>query len=231
MTMRRILWRYGARPLMRAAAISILQRVASDALRAHRRRRIGQATPAWVAPDPSLQRELSRRAEESIQRSVEEPASDGFYLDDIRGFRDSFLLAMEFEQEFENGRRMGIPVLQPFWDADLVDFLFRTPPHLLSRGGLTKGLVRHKLAQRFPKLGFERQKKVLMNTFYRDILLGQGPNAWQTTGGAPALAALGIVEASGLSDTMAAIFAGTKRSELYRVWDVLNLEAWLKPRV
>jgi len=230
MTMRRILWRWGARPLLRAAAIGILQRVAPDALRAHRRRRIGQATPAWVAPDPSLQRELSRRAEESIQASIDDPASDGFYVHDIRGFRDSFLLAMEFEQEFENGRRMGIPVLQPFWDADLVDFLFRTPPHLLSRGGFTKGLVRHKLARRFPKLGFERQKKVLMNTFYRDILLAEGPNAWQTNGGAPALAALGIVDASGLSDTMAAIFAGTQQSQLYRVWDVLDLEAWLKPR-
>ena len=230
-TMRRILWRYGARPLLRAAAISILRRVASDALRAHRRRRIGQSTPAWLAPDPSLQRELARRAEESIQESVPEPGSDGFYLHDIRGFRESFVLAMEFEQEFENGRRMGMPVLQPFWDAELVDFLFRTPPHLLSQGGRTKGLVRHKLARRFPKLGFERQKKVLMNTFYRDILLVEGPNAWRTTGGSPALAALGIVDASGLSVTMAAILAGAQQQQLYRAWDVLNLEAWLQPRL
>jgi hypothetical protein len=122
-------------------------------------------------------------------------------------------------------------MLQPFWDADLVEFLYRTPPDLLNRGGRSKGLVRGMLARRFPHLGFEQQKKVVSLDFFRTTMLRAGADVWNQMGGAKALAELGVVDAKRLNSTIEAIIAGGQKSQAHHIWDVLNVEAWLRPRL
>ncbi len=122
-------------------------------------------------------------------------------------------------------------MLAPFYDADLVDFLCRTPPELLNGGGYSKGLVRQTVARRFPGLGFERQKKVTVLNFLREVFLKEGIHLWRTMGGALALAELGIVDAPALDSEMSALFSGDRPQNVYHLGNVLLTEAWLRPRL
>jgi hypothetical protein len=140
------------------------------------------------------------------------------------------LVAMEAEEYFEMGRRLGVAFLHPFWDSDLTDLLYRTPPHLLIKDGRTKGLVRDVVARRYPKLGFERQRKVRATEFYWRTMQTEGRNTWAALGQASALADLGVVDAPLLTKALAELFAGRQPRESYRIWNTLHLEAWVRSR-
>jgi len=138
---------------------------------------------------------------------------------------------MEAEEYFEQGRRLGVRILHPYWDSDLVDLLYRTPPHVLSQGGRAKGLVRATIARRFPNLGFERQKKVHATNFYWRTMQAEGPAAWNTLGNrATTLERLGVLDAKLHMATMEDLFAGKRPQESYRIWNTLHLEGWARPR-
>ncbi len=214
-------WTFGVRPLLSAT----LGRVAPGPWRASRVRRLVKSTPSFVAPDPELRGAMDARA----YRNLPDPnPREGFYLRDARTALDHPLMAIDLEETFEMGRRLGVRILHPYWDADLVDFLHRVPPQHLNRGGWSKGLVRYTMARRFPNLGFERHKKVAATSFFRHVLREQGPAAWRAIGSAERLADLGIVDRHQTSSLMAALLSGSDPTRLYRVWDVLALETWLR---
>jgi len=138
---------------------------------------------------------------------------------------------MEFEENFEIGRRTGLRLLQPYQDADLVAFLYRTPPELLNKGDRTKAIVRQTVARRFPRLNFERQKKVLASNFLSSIFVREGRPLWQAMGGTPALAELGIVHTPALDSTMSKVFSDNREAKTYFIKEILFMEAWLRPRL
>ena len=194
-------------------------------------------TPEWVAPDVTLRREIERRIEESLEQDMQELPPTGpysFYYRHFPYYMLHPLRSMANEEDFEDGRQMGHRVLPPFWDVELVDFLIRVPPEHLNRGGCSKGLVRETLGRRFPQWGFGRHKKVSAASFVNSIMLGQGPAAWQKVGGTPALTGLGVVDATALDSIMAATLSSNPRAQLWhshRLWEVLSLETWLRPRL
>jgi asparagine synthase (glutamine-hydrolysing) len=226
-----MLWKFGARPLMSAAVREILHHVAPALLRARHGRRMRQATPNWVAPDPLLKQEIDRRLEKRLTSTKPIRQTGGFYFSDLWESLDHPLTAMEMEELFETGARIGLRILMPYWDADLLEMLYRIPPHLLNKGGRSKGLVRHSVAQRFPQLGFEQQKKIISTNFFNSTMLREGKIAWKVLGGTQALGELGIVDERRLGSTIEKILAENQSREAYRIWEVLNLEAWLRPRV
>jgi len=119
----------------------------------------------------------------------------------------------------------------PFWDADLVDMLCRTHPDVLNRGGRAKGLVREAIEARFPKLGFGVQRKVPATEYSRQLLRGEGALAWRRLGGVPGLAALGIVNAEAARAEGDRALRGKEPRELYRTWELLKLETWVRARL
>jgi asparagine synthase (glutamine-hydrolysing) len=227
-----LLWRYGVRPLLleRFGALSLREGLAGllplawgSGGAAWPAR--GPSMPAWLAPDAALREDVRSQvlAHLAAQRRVQ-----GFYLRDGRRLLDQPVLAEFKEDTFEAGRRSGILQLHPFWDADLVDFLYRIPPKLLVRQGTSKGLVRGMLASRFPELGFARQRKGTAERFAASLSLKDGARAWDRLGGAPALADLGIVEPRALGRAMDETLAHHRFRNAHLVWDVLHLEAWLQ---
>jgi asparagine synthase (glutamine-hydrolysing) len=232
---RNLLWKYGARPVIGRAARKILRGTAPGVLRRRFRWRLRQdfsrSTPDWVMPDPALRRESYRRMEQLSQLSARSgPRS--FYLREARRILDHPLMSIEMEESFERGRRAGLPQFMPFFDADLVDFLCRTPPNLLYRGGRTKAMVRQTVARRFPGLNFERQRKVSAMDFFTSLLIEEVPRLWQAMEGAQGLAELGIVDGPALDSAMSVILSGTRPpQESHRVRDILLVEAWLRPRL
>jgi asparagine synthase (glutamine-hydrolysing) len=222
-----MLWRFGTRPLLGLAA----QRIAPGWRQARRHRTVTD-TPEWLAPDPALRQTLEQRA----LNSTEEPRRPGrIYLSEMNRGLDHTLVAMELEEMFETGRRLGLRLAPPFWDADLLTFLYRTPPDLLNRGGRSKGLVRGMLAHRFPNLGFETHRKVTGNTTARTMYVQEGRPAWRRLKGATALDELGIVDGQRVhrlvEDVLTRPGAPEKNLYSYRVWDILTLEAWARTHV
>ena len=118
----------------------------------------------------------------------------GFYFRELRTGIEHTLISWESEERYEVGKRIGVRFLHPFSDPDVVEMLCRTPPRILNEGGRTKGLVRQTLARRFPALGLERQRKVLATSFFRSLLLREGPALADAAGDFPALSALGLVD-------------------------------------
>lgn len=221
-----ILWKFGAHPLLVGIAGSIVKQKMPGLFYANRRRLVPGATPQWIAPDPILRKQIDQR----VEQSMEAPFTDSFYMREMREALEHPLVNWEMEEVFETSRHLNTRIMTPFFDADLVDFLYRVPPALLDRNGRSKGLVRQTLANHFPGQGFERQKKFTGTNVYQDLLLKEGPRAWQYMGGVPALAELGIVEADSIKDSVHAILRHSQAGAAYRIWDVLNLEAWVRPR-
>ncbi|MBD0329387.1 MAG: hypothetical protein ICV64_04715 [Thermoleophilia bacterium] len=226
--LRNILWRFGTRPLLGALA----DRAAPSAARALRLGRAATGIADWIAPDPALRRQLDARAASSVRPR---PRVGQIYLDEMNQALDHALVAMELEEAFESGRRLGLRFGHPFWDADLLAFLYRTPPDLLNRGGKAKGLVRSMLAKRFPDLGFERHRKIIGTPVVREINVREGAVAWRRMGGTKALAELGIVDGAKAGRLVEGILGrpGSPEENVhsYRVWDILALEAWVRARV
>jgi asparagine synthetase B (glutamine-hydrolysing) len=213
--------KYGIRPL----ASSLLDRMAPHAWKANRLRRSVKSTFDWVAPDRQLHAALDERIEKWLPAVTPEM---GFYLQDVRRTMDHPLMALELEEIFEMGRHLEVRFLHPFWDADVVDILYRTPPLLLFAGGRAKSIVRDTMTKRFPGLGLDRQKKRAGTTFYQTVLDREIPELWRRHGDLTALADLGVVDPR----AAAAMVENTLSKDLgigkVRIWDVMNLETWVR---
>jgi asparagine synthase (glutamine-hydrolysing) len=219
--LRSALWNFGARALIGSTLARMAPRWVS-----HRRvSRVAASTPRWVAPDPGLRRAIDDRIEASL------PAANpphGFYWRESLIGLEHPLVSMDLEEHYELGRRAGVRLRHPYWDVDLVELLMRTPPSLLNGKGKSKGLVRQALSDRFPQLGFERQKKIGATSYFQNLVLKEGPELWRAAEGARTLVKLGIVNADALNARVAKLFAGAEPARLYEVWEVLRLERWVR---
>lgn len=209
-------WTFGARPL----ASRSLARAFPGPWRRRRERGLTSRDPQWIAPDASLRRLQRDRAAKVLDDP--DPAQ-GFYVREMRSGLDHPLTSWELEEQYEFGKASGQAFLHPYWDADLVDILYRTPPALLSGGGRAKGLVRGTLARRFPMLGLDRQRKVSGTSFYRTLVNSQLPKAAQDVGECRALADLGVITTEAAREYGSPDF-GTPVNR----WDVINLETWVR---
>ena len=218
------LWTFGARPL----GVSILERVIPRTLTERRVRRSMQFAPDFIAPEAALRAELEGRVRASAASAKH---GGDLYIQEERKWLNQPMLTWHMEEAFERGRGFGTRSRHPLWDADLAHMLYRTPQPLLSGDGRAKYLVRRTLAQRFPQLGLDRQKKLAATPFFRSTLAAELPGLWGPMRGFPTLAGLGVVDGGRASETVeAALHAGDRRS-LGRVWELLNLEAWAESRL
>jgi asparagine synthetase B (glutamine-hydrolysing) len=221
---RNLIWRWGIEPLLLPPAHRIVKRVAPWAITL--RHRLVQTMPKWLAPDPSLREDLDHRRHG--QALSKRQAPDSFYLRSARTALDIPLISMVSEEAFNVGQRLGARELHPFWDADLIGLLYRTPPFLLNNGGRNKGLVRSTLARRFPQIGFNEQRKMGASSFYATSIYREGGEALRQLGEIRILADLGIVDDPGLRDTLQGILARQPEGQAYHIWKVLNLESWAR---
>jgi asparagine synthase (glutamine-hydrolysing) len=219
---RRTLWTFGLRPLVSRQCY----RAAPAAWDRRRLRRLLQSDPDWVAPDRSVRQEQERRGAACV------PAADprhGFYLREMRSGLDHAIVTMELEERHEVGQRLGMRFLHPFWDPDVVELLFRTPPALLDRDGRSKGLIRQTLARRFPQLGFDGQKKVAATSFHQSLMQAEAARLREIVGPLRSLPALGVVDAAKATAAIDQAFATGR--QMHRAWSLLNLETWTRAHV
>lgn len=222
------LWHYSARPLLRQGALGVVSGVFPSWLARRRRRRALDDMHAWLLPDPVLRRQAAERGER-FDREHDASRDPSYYVEELRQSLDHPLSSFEHEEWFHAYGPLGVEVRHPFYDADLVEFLFRVPPAKLISAGRSKGLVRDTLERRFPSLGFGAQKKVEASGYFRNALQQQAPELWKRLGSLEALHGLGIVDAAKVPDP-ASFARGAYRDQFY-LWLLMNTEAWLRPRV
>jgi hypothetical protein len=147
-----------------------------------------------------------------------------------RNSLDHPIVSWEAEEQYEWGKRIGVRYLHPFFDADVVETLYRTPPRVLNDGGRTKGLVRRTLAQRFPALGLGAQRKVPATSFFQSVIRREAPALIDAAGDFPSLSELGIVNSQGVRRY---VCDGLKQGGLkaQRIFHILNLESWVRLHV
>ena len=203
-----------------------LHRLMPEVHNASRRRRLLAGDPSWVAPDHKLRAEQRHRAQGALP-DLDPP--HGFYMREQRNGLDHPVFSWISEEQYEWGKRIGVCLLHPFFDADVVETLYRTPPRVLNEGGRTKGLVRRALARRFPALGLGSQPKVPATSFFRSLIQREAPALADAAGDFPALSDLGIISGSA---TRRYVFQGLKRGgeQVQRVFHILNLESWVRSR-
>src|SRR5262249_7402696 len=181
---------YGAKPL----ASRVIDRIVPARWRLSRVRRVMRNTPKWVAPDRLFRRELWDRAQHALM-PLHPPR--GFYLQDLGNTMGHAVTSLELEADFELGRRLGVKILHPYRDADLVTMLYRTPPRLLNRKGRPTQLVQDSVARRFPSLDRDFGGQTVDRqtpSFFRTALAKEADAEWKRLGSVEALADLRIVD-------------------------------------
>lgn len=224
------LWRYGTRPLVARRAARLLNRMTPAYLRSRRKQSLDRAIPVWFEPDPELQSEISRRMDERVEESIFADRWNSFYAGELYYAIDHPMNSMDLEEEFENGRRLGIPILGFYQHQELVNYLLRFPPHLLNTGKPQKGLVREILQKRFPTLGLQKQKKIGATDNFREIVGKETPILWEKLGGIRALSSLGMVNATKADDFFTSTISSPPASNLptWLIWHLINYESWLR---
>lgn len=235
--LKNLVWRYGLGEISRQAAVKAVRRVAPRRTAAEKRRRFLAGKPDWLAPEAELAHTLEEQA--ASLAPLGDPRVR--FVGEALPLFEHPLQAMEGEEAFERGRRIGMETFKPFWDVDLVEFLSRVPARLRNEDYLSKSLVRKTLAKRFPEAGFDQQKKVLAVGLSSRRIFDEAPDAWRVLGGPTRLAELGIVDAKrlesraneilGLAGEEGAVTgdAALARSiETYQLWKVLNIESWVR---
>lgn len=221
------LWEFSIEPLARDWAAHVTGGVAPDWLRDRRRRHWQGKWPDWLAPDPALRRELDQRVELILDTQNRYRRIKSVYARQLLESIEHGAVSAEYEAVFEEGRRSGMPKFSPFLDSKVVSFLLRTPPELLNQGGRSKGLIRETVAHRFPHLGFDRQRKLIGGTLFKDVIHPQAREILTEMGGALALERAGIIDHRRLA---AALGTGDTAGDALPGWQVLYLlhvENWL----
>jgi asparagine synthase (glutamine-hydrolysing) len=223
-----IFWLDGLRLLLLESFGKVLNRVAPGRLQAHRHQLARQTIPDWLAPDPTLRDNMLIRWDKGNTAS-----KGSFYKREILGIVDHPLTVLYAEEEFELSQRIGLPILLPFYDPDVIRFLARTPPHLRTQGGRFKGLLRTLLHQHFPHLGYDRQEKPYANDFFGTALLTGLKQSWGDLGGVQALADLGVVDGKKIAGQVAQLTTSSGLSEttLKTLWPTLCSEVWVRSHV
>jgi hypothetical protein len=121
-------------------------------------------------------------------------------------------------------------VVHPFWDVDLVSTLYRTRPKTLAEDGQFKWLLRRTVAPRLPNLGLEQRGKVSAEFVFQGIVQREAPVALERLGGLTSLGRLGIVDLAGIQLTPGSRSVGKAVGGASRLWSLLNLETWARPR-
>jgi asparagine synthase (glutamine-hydrolysing) len=226
-TSKKVLWNNGLQLLLAGLAANTLQRFSPQFLYRRRNKRLAKTIPDWLAPDPALRAELLERLHRQASR-----VHASFYEKEIlEGTLEHPLTVLYMEESFEASQRIGLPILKPFYDPEVIRFLVRMPPHLRSLGGHFKGLLRHLLHERFPKLGFDRQEKPYATNFFGTMVLEGVQRSWAESGGVKTLAELGIVNSKIIQEGVTSILNTGTLQNPKNLWILLCTEYWVRSRL
>ena len=221
-----LLWNWGARPMLRNVGAQALSRWSPARLRRIRGRRMSQAFPAWLLPDPVLRQRL---IDWWIERSPVGAPVESHEQEKVALLSASFVSAL-MEDSFATGRRIGAEMLSPLWDPDLIGFLLGLPEKNLIEGGRAKALLRDYVATDLP-FAEDWPSKTFGDPVVEAMLLGGAGDAWDHVGGTPTLSGLELVDAGRLHKALRGQRNASTSVGAAGLWEAMATEAWLRTRI
>jgi asparagine synthetase B (glutamine-hydrolysing) len=230
---RNVLWTHGARPLVYQVLSRARDRLSPGRALDRRRRALEArlaAVPAWVAPDAPVRALLVERLTDRYAGTGTAPplGPGGRYFREMMVTLNHPLFALDVEEIYTDGQRNRAPHWDVYWDADLIEFLYRVPPQLLNQGGRTKGLVRSDVARRFPDFGFATQRKLVSRDFFVMRFYDELATAWPRLGGVRALDALGVADNVRVGRVVDEAMRVRSAPQVDTLWRLMSLEAWAR---
>ena len=223
-----ILWLRGARPLARSSSGFALRHWSPRRLTKIRKRRFLEELPAWLMPDAGMREHLA----EWFVGLRPEPRAADLYEHARRELLVHPNVAEYCEGAYAARRRVGIPTRSPLLDAAVVEFLFNVRPSRLVHGGQAKWLARRLLAPKLGDLVDRWPRTIYGDSFWEWVMHREGGQAWDTLGGATLLTELGIVDGRMLNRIFRDdVVSGRPVTDLVKLWHVMTLESWLRPRI
>jgi len=218
-----LLWKSGLRQLVKRAAEQTVPTASKKRTVAAHLRSIPKQIPA----DPTLHNAYLARVRNTAQ-AHDEVRTGSVYFDEVEQGIDHPLVSIENEENFTAWHRHGLPILHPYWDATLIELLYRVPPPTLNSSGRSKGLVRALMAERFQGLNLDRQKKSLASNLFSRLLERETEAIRAELHGLPALVDLGIVGGSSIVSSIVELCHAQPYRARYLVWELVNAEMWLR---
>ena len=149
---------------------------------------------------------------------------------DVAMVLDHPVFSAQQEDDYEIGRRAGAELLHPYWEPDLISFLYRVPPELLLQGGLEKGLVRSRSPAVFRTSASSDSGRSCRSTTTTQLSGARVRRAPPARRLSSARRARNRRRSTDRHRELRASRAPTFAS-LHRAWDLLNLETWVRQYV
>jgi asparagine synthase (glutamine-hydrolysing) len=220
---RDVLWRWGLRSLLRGGVARLGARFAPARHRRIRGRRLEARLPDYLVPDPAMR---ARLLDWAIERSPEPPLTRLHEAE-----RDQILrganTAIAMEDAVANGRHLGIEILRPFWDVDLIEFLLGLPGDALIAGGRAKALARDYLVNDLP-FAERWPAKTYGDSVIAEIMEREGDAAWAACGGGRSLTDLGVFDNGHEQMDRQRTQKYPATAPVSRIWAVVATESWLR---
>ncbi len=220
------LWINGLKPILLAEMENIFSYINPHLLPNRRVKNQIKRIPSWIAPDPSLKREMENRIKQSLNYKKPKQNRGGFYVNALMSKNYKTRFGMLRDERFETSIIAGLHKFSPLINDELMTFLYRIPPKMLNFGGQSKGIPRRMLANRYPGLGFEQQKKSHYTSYRIKILEQEIESAWRKLDGTPALAQLGIVDPKKLGEFAQKCIAEHNIAGMNLLGKILQTELW-----
>jgi len=220
-------WMFGVKQLIVSARNRLLPAVGYD-IDASRARR---GLPDWFAPDPVIRRAvLERLIQGKRKERIARSQAASLYEFEMQRPLQHPLVMNDMETKFSVGEEVGVGYFEPYWDAELVDLLYRTPPDILSHGAAVKGLVHSLIKRSLPGFTIPKQTKIALGSYYQSRIRSEAQAAWQASSGLPALSRLGLIHPKKFSQLVEGLLKAKNPPNLWLIPHVLSIEAWAATR-
>jgi len=222
-TARQLLWRHGLRRIAAdsvCSAFKLSPRQLRRVVSAH----VENGLPGWALPDESVRRAFVER--QTLRHPCVTGARPRWRTELLTGSQLPVLL----ETVYLDSLRLGIPLRGPYFDADLVEFLFQAPTDILLYGDRFKGLAHASYRRRARGGSANRLRVASFGADFGELRATEMPSALGELGGVSLLSELGIVDRR---DVELALRGTCDQGSIsyYQAWQALACEAWLRVRV
>lgn len=217
-------WRWA----IRHTAGVYLGKLAPNVRREHLRTKFVDALPDWLRGRSEIADSVVGEARETTPADPGVCNGDRWYRSVLAGIHYNPFMHYELERRYHLGHALGLRLISPFQDREVVHFFNRISPATLLRTGRSKGLLREIIAKHIDDQSIVKHPKLYDGKrSYVEEQLGSHLARHAASAGLAAVRELGLVDVDKLKQAIRRSPV-LPHTEAARVFGVLSADRWLK---